>query len=299
MTPLRQRMIDDMQARNLSPATQKNYIHYVYELAKFFMRSPEDLEPGDIKKFQMHLLHERKLSAQSVNQSISAMKFLFNTTLEKNWANQKFPRVRPPSILPEILSQNEAVHFFAHVPSMKYRTALMVSYGAGLRVSDTVKLTRADIDADRMTIRIQQGKGNKDRYALLSPRVLEIIQAWQERLDPNVRWLFPSWMRRDKHISTGALGNACRDARYQSGIAKTITVHTLRHSFATHLLENGTDIRVIQSLLGHKRISTTAHYTRVSNTIMRNTQGPLDLLDMDAGRAKQPGKALKPSKAKR
>ena len=227
------------------------------------------------------------------------MKFLFNTTLENNWANQKFPRVRPPETLPEILSQKEAVHFFAHVPSMKYRTALMVSYGAGLRVSDTVKLTRSDIDADRMTIRIQQGKGNKDRYALLSPRVLEIIQAWQERLDPNVRWLFPSWMRRDKHISTGALGNACRDARYQSGIAKTITVHTLRHSFATHLLENGTDIRVIQSLLGHKRISTTAHYTRVSNTIMRTTQGPLDLLDMDAGRAKQPGKALKPAKAKR
>lgn len=208
-------MIDDMQARNLSPATQKNYIHYVYELAKFFMRSPDDLEPGDIKKFQMHLLHERKLSAQSVNQSISAMKFLFNTTLEKNWANQKFPRVRPPETLPEILSQNEAVHFFAHVPSMKYRTALMVSYGAGLRVSDTVKLTRADIDADRMTIRIQQGKGNKDRYALLSPRVLEIIQAWQEKLDPNMRWLFPSWMRRDKHISTGALGNACKAQRAQ------------------------------------------------------------------------------------
>ena len=289
-------MIDDMQARNLSPATQKNYIHYVYELARYFMRSPEELEPGDIKKFQMYLLHERKLSAPSVNQSISAMKFLYNTTLEKNWANQKFPRVRVPETLPEILSQNEAVRFFQHVPSMKYRTALMVCYGAGLRVSDAVKLTAADIDAERMTIRIVQGKGNKDRYALLSPRVLEIIRAWQAKLPATATWLFPSWFGRDRHISIGSLQRACQEARYESGIPKTITVHTLRHSFATHLLEYGNDIRVIQVLLGHKRINTTAHYTRVSSEIMRKTTGPLDLLDMGPG--KRPEKP-KPSKAKR
>ena len=220
MTPLRQRMIDDTQARNLSPATQKNYIHYVYDLAKYFMRAPEELEPGDIKKFQMYLLHERKLSAPSVNQSISAMKFLYNTTLEKNWANQKFPRVRVPETLPEILSQNEVVRFFQHVPSMKYRTALMVCYGAGLRVSDAVKLTPADIDAERMTIRIEQGKGNKDRYALLSPRVLEIIRAWQEKLPATAEWLFPSWFGKDKHISIGSLQRACQEARYESGIPK-------------------------------------------------------------------------------
>ena len=296
MTPLRQRMIDDMQARNLSPATQKNYIHYVYELAKYFMRAPEELEPGDIKKFQMYLLHERKLSAQSVNQSISAMKFLYNTTLEKDWANQKFPRVRVPETLPEILSQNEAVRFFQHVPSMKYRTALMVCYGAGLRVSDAVKLTPADIDAERMTIRIVQGKGSKDRYALLSPRVLEIIRAWQEKLPATAEWLFPSWFGKDKHISIGSLQRACQEARYESGIPKTITVHTLRHSFATHLLEYGNDIRVIQVLLGHKRINTTAHYTRVSSVIMRNTTGPLDLLDL--GPDKRPMKPHSP-KAKR
>ena len=297
MKPLRQRMIDDMQARNLSPATQKNYIHYVYELAKYFMKSPDELEPGDIKKFQMYLLHERKLSAPSVNQSISAMKFLYNTTLEKNWSNQKFPRVRVPETLPEILSQNEAVRFFQHVPTMKYRTALMVCYGAGLRVSDAVKLTPADIDAERMTIRIEQGKGSKDRYALLSPRVLEIIRAWQEKLPATATWLFPSWFGRDKHISIGSLQRACQEARYESGIPKTITVHTLRHSFATHLLEYGNDIRVIQVLLGHKRINTTAHYTRVSSVIMRNTKGPLDLLEMSPD--KRPEKPGKPPKAKR
>ena len=296
MTSLRQRMLDDMQARNLSPATQKNYIHYVYELAKYFMKSPEQLEPGDIKKFQLYLLHERKLSAPSVNQSISAMKFLYNTTLERNWANQKFPRVRIPETLPEILSQNEAVRLFQHVPSMKYRTALMVCYGAGLRVSDAVKLTPADIDAERMTIRIEQGKGSKDRYALLSPRVLEIIRAWQEKLPATAAWLFPSWFGRDKHISIGSLQRACQEARYESGIPKTITVHTLRHSFATHLLEDGNDIRVIQVLLGHKRINTTAHYTRVSSVIMRQTTGPLDLLDMGPG--KRPEKP-QPAKAKR
>ena len=299
MTPLRQRMIDDMQARNLSPATQKNYIHYVYELAKYFMKSPDKLEPGDVKKFQMYLLHERKLSAQSVNQSISAMKFFFNITLEKNWSNQKFPRVKVPETLPEILSQNEAVRLFQHVPSMKYRTALMVCYGAGLRVSDAVKLTPADIDAERMTIRIEQGKGSKDRYALLSPRVLEVIRVWQEKLPPTTAWLFPSWFGKGKHICAGSLQQACRDARYQSGIPKTITVHTLRHSFATHLLEAGNDIRVIQVLLGHSRIDTTAHYTRVSSVIMRNTKGPLDLLEMDTNGAKPLSKPPKPLKAKR
>ena len=279
MTPLRQRMIDDMQARNLSPATQKNYIHYVYELAKFYLRSPDELEPNDIKKFQMHLLHERKLSPQSVNQYISSVKFLYNTTLEKNWADQKFPRVKAPETLPDILSPRELALFFKNVPTMKYRTALMVCYGAGLRVSEVVKLTPADIDADRQTIRIQQGKGNKDRLGWLSPRVLEIIRDWQQKLPPNTEWLFPSWYRSGGHMSAGALQDACKDARYQSKIPKTITVHTLRHSFATHLLENGHDIRVIQVLLGHARLNTTAHYTKVSSAFMRNKKGPLDLLD--------------------
>lgn len=295
MTPLRQRMIDDMQARNLSPATQKNYIHYVYELAKFFHRSPDELEPNDIKKFQMYLLHERKLSVPSVNQYISAVKFLYNTTLERNWAHQKFPRVKPPETLPVVLSQNEAVRFFQHVPTMKYRTALMICYGAGLRVSDVVKLTPDDIDAERMTILIRQGKGNKDRYALLSPRVLEIIRDWQQKLPANVPWLFPSFFGNGKHVSIGALQQACKDARYESGIPKTITVHTLRHSFATHLLESGHDIRVIQTLLGHKRIDTTAHYTRVSNATMRKTKGPLDQLEFPSSK---PPKQPKPPKAK-
>ena len=214
------------------------------------------------------------------------MKFLYNTTLEKNWADQKFPRVKRPEKLPETLSQNEVVRFFDNVRGLKHRTALMVCYGAGLRVSDVVKLTAADIDAERMMIRIQQGKGSKDRYALLSPKVLDIIRFWQQRLPSSAPWLFPSGWGKGKHIGIGTLQKACRHAREQSGIPKAITIHTLRHSFATHLLENGSDIRVIQVLLGHSRINTTAHYTRVSSVTMRNTTGLLDLLDLEGKQSK-------------
>lgn len=279
MTELRQRMIDDMQARNLAPATQRNYIHYVYELAKFFKTAPDLLSADDIKKFQMHLLHERKLSPESVNQYISAVKFLYNTTLDRNWAPQKFPRVKIPEKLPEILSAKEVVRFLRSVPTIKYRTALIVCYAAGLRVSEVVKLTVADIDSDRMTLRIQQGKGHQDHYAMLSPRLLEILRHYWRTMKPVGPWLFSSPYTLGDHLSAGALQTACRDARYESGIPKTITVHTLRHCFATHLLENGTDIRTIQVLLGHKRIGTTAHYTCVTNTILRNTVSPLDLLE--------------------
>jgi site-specific recombinase XerD len=276
MTPLRQRMIDDMQVRNLAPATQRNYIHYIYDLAKYFRKSPADLHPDDIKQFQLYLLHERKLSPVSVNQAMSAMKFLYRITLEKDWANQKFPRVRVPHRLPVVLSGEETLLLFAHVPSLKYRTALMTAYGAGLRVSEVVRLKVSDIDSGRMFIRVEQGKGNKDRYALLSPGVLEVLRVWQEAARPT-DWLFPSW-RASHHLSAGALQTACREARYASGIPKTITVHTLRHSFATHLLENGTDIRVIQVLLGHSRINTTARYTQVAPGVLSATTGPLDLL---------------------
>lgn len=279
MTPLRQRMIEDMQVRNLAPATQRNYIHYAYELAKYFRQSPEELEPDQIKQFQLHLIAERKLSPESVNQSMSALKFLYRVTLDKDWPDQKFPRVRVPHRLPEVLSPEEVLWFLAHVSGLKYRAALMTAYGAGLRVSEVVRLKVADIDSQRMLIRVVQGKGKKDRYAMLSPRLLTVLRAWWKAARP-ADWLFPSW-RAGRHISITSLQNACRDARHCSGIQKTITVHTLRHSFATHLLENGTDIRIIQVLLGHSRINTTARYTRVAPGILAATASPLELLGVD------------------
>lgn len=290
MTPLRQRMIDDMQVRNLAPATQRNYIHYVYEFAKYFGLSPDRLGADQIKEFQLHLLHQRQLSAQSVNQYISAVKFLYRITLEKDWADQKFPRVRVPHRLPVVLSGEEVLLLLAHVPSLKYRAALMTCYGAGLRVAEATRLQVTDIDSQRMLIRVEQGKGKKDRYAMLSPRLLTVLRTWWKAARPQ-DWLFPSW-RTGHHMSAASLQTACRDARYSSGIPKTVTVHTLRHSFATHLLENGTDIRIIQVLLGHSRIDSTARYTRVALPLISATASPLDLLAIrDPPKQKPPAKA--------
>ena len=284
MTPLRQRMIEDMQLRNLAPATQRNYIHYVADFAKYFGKSPEVLDLEAVRQYQLHLINEKKLSPESVNQYISAVKFLYLHTLEMPWTNEYFPRVRRPSKLPVILSGEELMQFFDHVPSLKYRAALMTCYGAGLRVSEVVALKISDIDCQRKLIRVEQGKGKKDRYAMLSPWVLEVLRRYWYATRPK-HWLFPSW-RPERHLCAGSLQTACREAAIRSGLRKRVTPHLLRHSFATHLLESGTGIRIIQVLLGHSRIDTTAHYAAVSPQVVAATVSPLDALD---GKAKQDG----------
>ena len=277
MTPLRQRMIEDLQVRNLAPATQKNYIHYVYEFARHFHQSPDLLGPEHVRQFQLHLLQNRKLSAESVNQYVSAVKFLYRITLGRDWGDQHFPRVRVPHHLPVVLSHEELIQFFDHVPSLKYRAALMTCYAAGLRVSEAVRLKVSDIDSQRRMIRVQQSKGRKDRYVMLSPRLLELLRVWWRAARPK-QWLFSGW-RTGRHLCANSLQTACREARLRCGIPKKITVHTLRHSFATHLLESGTDIRIIQVLLGHSRINTTARYTQVSQKTICATPSPLEALD--------------------
>ena len=277
MTPLRQRMIHDMQLRNLSSETQRAYLHHVAGLARFYNTSPEHLDLEDIRQYQIHLLNDRHRSPEGVNQFVSAIKFLYLTTLEMPWTDEYFPRARRPHKLPLVLSQEEVMAFFDHVPSFRYRTALMVCYGAGLRVSEVVRLKVADIDSKRMVIRVEQGKGKKDRYAVLSVRLLKVLRIWW-RMHRSEDWMFPAW-RVGQHLRTDALQLACREAAAGAGIAKRVTVHTLRHSFATHMLENGTDIRIIQVMLGHSRIDTTAHYTAVSPQIIGGTHSPLDQLD--------------------
>jgi integrase/recombinase XerD len=277
MTPLRQRMIGDMQLRNFAPATQRNYIHHVARYASYYGLSPEQLDLEDIRQFHLYLLNDRHYSPEAVNQSVSALKFLYLVTLEMPWSDGHFPRARRQHKLPVVLSQEEVVQFFDHVPSLRYRAALMTSYGAGLRVSEAVALKVSDIDSKRMLIRVEQGKGRKDRYTMLSPRLLEVLRVWYRARRPEY-WLFPGW-RTARHLCASSLQTACHDACLLSRLAKRITVHTLRHSFATHLLENGTDIRIIQVLLGHSRIDTTAHYTRVSPQLVSGTMSPLDRLD--------------------
>lgn len=289
MTPLRQRMIDDMQLRNLAASTQRQYIAYVAAFAKYFGKSPEDLDIEAVRQYQLYLLNQRRLSPESVNQYISAVQFLYLTTLEMPWTSEYFPRARRPHKLPVVLSQEEVLAFFDHVPSLKYRAALMVCYGAGLRISEAVALRVSDIDAQRGLLRIEQGKGHKDRYAMLSPRLLQVLRRyWRATRPPG--YLFPSW-RKEHHLTTTSLQLACREAALRAHIAKRVTVHTLRHSFATHLLENGTDIRVIQVLLGHSRIDTTARYAAVSPQVVAATVSPLDKLDHPA----QPAAATKRS----
>ena len=277
MTPLRQRMIEDMQLRNLAARTQKNYIAHVAGFAKYFGTSPDELDIEAVRQYQLYLLNQRKLSPESVNQYISSVKFLYLITLEMPWTSEYFPRVRRPHKLPVVLSQEEVLAFFDNVPSLKYRAALMVCYGAGLRISEAVALKVSDIDSERGLLRVEQGKGHKDRYAMLSPRLLDVLRRYYRATRPQGCYLFPSW-RKEQHLCTTSLQLACREAAVRAHIAKRVTVHTLRHSFATHLLENGTDIRIIQVLLGHSRIDTTARYAAVSPQVVAATVSPLDKL---------------------
>jgi len=237
MTPLRKRMIEDMQLRNFTPETQRNYVHHIAGLARFFQTSPEHLNLEDIRQYQVYLANDCRYSAQSVNQFVSAVKFLYEVTLEAPFDTASLLRARVPNKAPIILSQQEVARFFDHVPSMRYRAALMVAYGAGLRVSEVVALKVEDIDSQRMLLRVQQGKGQRDRYAMLSPRLLEILRAWYRAARPT-EWLFPGW-RVNRHLTPASLQSACRDASQQAGLRKRITVHTLRHYAASRTMPRG------------------------------------------------------------
>jgi integrase/recombinase XerD len=283
MAPLKQRFAEDMQRHGLATTTQRSYLHYVTEYSRFYNASPARLDLEAIRQYELYLLNERKLSPESVNTFISSVQFLYTKTLDMPWGKECFPRVRVAEKLPIVLDPEEVAGFFDYVPSLKYRAALMLCYGAGLRIAEAAAIKVSDIDSKRMLIRVEQGKGKKDRYVMLSPRLLCVLRRYWRAAKPRV-WMFPSW-RENKHVTPTSLSNACRDASRQCGLAKRITAHTLRHSFATHLLENGTDTRVIQVLLGHSRIDTTARYTRVSAHVIAATPSPLDSLG--ARQAKQ------------
>jgi integrase/recombinase XerD len=276
MTPLRKRMIEDMQLRNFASETQRNYLHHITGLGTFYQTSPEHLNLEDLRQYQVYLANDCLYTAESLNQFVSAARFLYDVTLEAPFETSALLRAKVPHRLPTILSQEEVVRFFENCLSLRYRAALMVAYGAGLRVSEVTALKVSDIDSQRMLLRVVQGKGQRDRYAVLSPRLLEVLRQWWRAARPK-NWLFPSG-RIDRPVTPASLQAACREAARLARIRKRITVHTLRHSFATHLLENGTDIRVIQVMLGHQRIDTTARYTAVSTQVLGSVQSPLDHL---------------------
>lgn len=270
-----QRMRDDMRVRNLSAATQRSYAKYTSDYAAFFGARPEALDSSHVREFQLHLIDHRKLSWGAFNVAVCALRFLYRVTLGASWAVISIPYPRRPRKLPVVLSLDEVRQFFVAIHSLRYRAILITAYSAGLRISEVVRLKVTDIDSSRMVIRIEQGKGGKDRYVMLAPPLLTLLRTYWRAVRP-ATWLFPSTRHPDRHISTAAVADACRRTRYCSGLNKPVTVHLLRHSFATHLLEAGTDLRTIQLLLGHKSLATTAVYTHVARTTVCATASPLE-----------------------
>ncbi len=277
MTPLRQRMTEDMQVRNLSPDTLRSYLRQVSLFARYFNRSPEVLGPEEIRSYQVYLTNEKKLAPSSILIAIAALRFLYKVTLHRDWRLEDIiPAPKRPQKLPIVLSPEEVLHFLGCVESLKHRTILTTTYAAGLRISEALRLLPAHIDSQRMVIRVEQGKGQKDRYVMLSPRLLEVLRDWWRVAKPRT-WLFPGDLP-GRHITRDAVEQACEKARLGCGISKPISPHSMRHAFAVHLLERGTDVRTIQLLLGHRSLATTARYLRIATSKVCSTTSPFDLL---------------------
>lgn len=277
MTSLRKRFLEDMQLRNFSPGTQRSYVHYVAEFALYYDRSPEDLDLDAVRQYQLYLLNERGLAAQSVNLFTSAIQFLYLTTLAMPWKKEDFVRARLESKLPVVPGLSEVRNLFENIPGIKNRMALMLCFGSGLRVAEAVAVKTEHIDSQRMLIRVEHGKGAKDRYTCLSPGLLKMLRTYFRLVRPPRPWLFPS-VRPERHISSSVLQRACTEACQLAGLTKRITPHSLRHAFASCLVDSGIDTRVIQVLLGHSSIETTALYTAVSPNKIASTASPADQL---------------------
>jgi site-specific recombinase XerD len=284
ISPLRQRMIEDMRMRKLSDKTQTHYIRAVRQFAAFLGRSPDTASTEDLRRYQLHLV-DHGISPTSLNAAISGLKFFFEITLSDA---DRMARMRPvsvPRVLPVVLSPDEVARLLAAASNLKHQTALAVAYGAGLRASEVVALRVSDIDSERMTLRIEQGKGRRDRYAMLSPVLLERLRVWWHVAHAQGKmleggWLFPG-LNPIESLSTRQLNRAVHAAAQAAEIDKRVSMHTLRHSFATHLLEQKVDIRVIQVLLGHKKLETTALYTQVATDLLREVISPLEHLRSD------------------
>ena len=283
ISPLRQRMIDDMNMRKLSPKTQVGYIRAVARLAKYLNHSPAHATSEELRQFQIALA-EQGTSNITINATLSGLQFLYCKTLNRPDIVHKLSTVPTPRKLPQVLSLDEVKCLILATNNLKYRTALSVAYGAGLRVSEVVALKVSDIDSERMVLRVEQAKGKKDRLAMLSPVLLGYLEDWwhyarAQRLMLKGGWLFPG-QQPINPMSTRQMSRACKAAAKDAHIPKRVSMHTLRHSFATHLLEANVDIRVIQILLGHSKLETTALYAQVATKLLHEVVSPLDALKL-------------------
>ena len=277
MSPLRRRMIEDMQIRNLTLNTQRVYVEQVSRFARHFRKSPEHLGPAEIRAYLLYLTNDRRLAASSIIVTVSALRFFYTVTLKRLWAvEDDIPAGKQAKKLPVVLSQEEVARFLAAVDKLKHRVILTVCYATGLRISEAVRLTPGAIDSRRMVIRVEQGKGRKDRYVMLPPSLLALLRDYWKRTHPGA-WLFPG-DRPDRPVSPLTINRTCREVRLQCGISKPVAPHSLRHAFAVHLLEAGTDLRTIQLLLGHRNLSTTAQYLLIATSKVCATASPLESL---------------------
>jgi integrase/recombinase XerD len=301
VSPLRQRMIEDMNARKLCAGTQRGHIRSCRQFAAFLKRSPDTATSEDIRRFQLNLA-ESGASICNRNRIMTGLRFLFRVTLRRLDLAAEIYHVREPQKIPLVMSPDETKRLLAVANSLKVRVLLSLGYGCGLRASEVVRLKVKHIDSAQKIIRIEQSKSRKDRNVMLSPELLDLLRQWWKarpsRHDAGTpreeRWLFPG-NRRGKPMTTRQLNRLFHQAGEAAGIRKAVTLHALRHSFATHLLERGTDIRVIQALLGHDKLDTTARYTRVATGLIADIESPLDLLSQSRKKPRKRPKARPPA----
>jgi integrase/recombinase XerD len=285
ISPLRQRMIEDMSLRKLSPKTQAHYIRAVRDLTRHLRRSPDTATVEDLRRYQLHLV-DTGISSVSLNAAITGLRFFFEVTLDRSDALEKMKPVYEPRKLPVVLSVEEVTRLLDAAPNLKAKAALAVAYGTGLRASEVVHLKVGDIDRERKVVRVEQGKGRKDRYVMLSPKLHVLLRQWWYEARAKGKmlpggWLFPG-QNPVNPMTTRQLNRLCHLAVDAAGLDKRVSLHTLRHSFATHLLEQKVDIRVIQVLLGHKKLETTALYSQVATRTLRDVTSPLEHLTLEA-----------------
>lgn len=284
LSPLRQRMLEDMRIRDLTIGTQTGYIRAVKRFSDYLGRSPHTATAEDLRLFQLHMVEEGATTS-TLNATVVGLRFFFEVTLSQPELLKKITYVSQPRKLPIILSREEVAQLLRATGNLKHQAALSVAYGAGLRASEVVSLKVTDIDSERMIIRVEQGKGSKDRQAMLSPALLELLRNWYHHANKQRQmlpggWLFPG-INPVNHLSSRQLNRIIHEAHSRTDIDKPVNLHALRHAFATHLLEDGVDIRVIQVLLGHKKLETTATYAHVATRTLREVKGPLENLKLD------------------
>jgi site-specific recombinase XerD len=282
VTRLRQIMLDELQRRNYAPSTVHNYIHAIEDFARYFGRSPYYLGPNHIRQYQAHLFRDRKLTAQTIRVRTAALRFLFVKTLKRPYLHEHIPFPKRPRILPTVLSPEEVQQLIASAKNLMHRAMLMTLYATGLRRSELCQLKVADVDSERMVIRVRQGKGARDRDVLLSPTLLETLREYWRWMKPRT-YLFPGLVngwRADVPITAKVVWDAVVEARTRAGIQKHVTPHTLRHSFATNMLEAGADLRSIQMLLGHRDLADTAIYLHLSRRHLQAVASPIEAISV-------------------